>query len=371
MKILHLYKHATPDSHGGIENVIDNLATGAAMAGHSVKVLAHSKNGGSQDLEYNGYSLHYCKKTVELFSTPFSYEFFRTFKNAYDWADIINAHYPYPFAECVQLLSLKKKPTIATYHSDIVRQKHIFKFYKPLADRFLRKVDCIVATSPNYIASSEALQRFKHKAVCIQLGTKDLAANHNSVKRDKKSRPYFLFLGMFRYYKGLEYLLRAADSVDADIVIAGQGREESKIREYIRERNLKNVKVFSNVDEIQKVELLANCYGFVLPSYLRSEAFGVVLLEASVFAKPLISCEISAGNSYVNCNGETGIVVRPKSASDLGAAMNKLLADPKMALQMGQNARLRYEKLFTSKAMVDKYLRLYSDVFARVKETHI
>ncbi|MGY4598077.1 glycosyltransferase involved in cell wall biosynthesis [Bradyrhizobium sp. GM22.5] len=78
----------------------------------------------------------------------------------------------------------------------------------------------------------------------------------------------------------------------------------------------------------------------------------------------MISSEIGTGTTYVNIEGETGIVVPPSDPQALRRAMNYLVEHPAEAQRMGQNARLRYETLFTSDIMVSKYLNLYEEMLA-------
>ena len=63
--------------------------------------------------------------------------------------------------------------------------------------------------------------------------------------------------------------------------------------------------------EDDKVALINLCYAVVFPSHLRSEAFGISLLEGAMYGKPLISSEIGTGTSHINIDGETGLVVPP------------------------------------------------------------
>lgn len=100
----------------------------------------------------------------------------------------------------------------------------------------------------------------------------------------------------------------------------------------------------------------------VLPSHLRSEAFGMVLVEAEMFGKPMICCEIGSGTSYVNEHGVTGLVVPPEQPDALAKAMQALLADDALAGRMGQAARARYEAMFSGPALGDAYRSLYRSV---------
>ena len=114
----------------------------------------------------------------------------------------------------------------------------------------------------------------------------------------------------------------------------------------------------------EKVTLLQNCRAAVLPSHLRSEAFGMFLVEGALFGRPLISCEIGTGTSYVNAHGETGLVVPPDDATALASAMNVLLRDEALADRFGRGARSRYEQLFSGPVLGRAYAELFKELAA-------
>ena len=108
--------------------------------------------------------------------------------------------------------------------------------------------------------------------------------------------------------------------------------------------------------------LLDLSYGFVFPSHLRSEAFGISLLEAAMHAKPLISTEIGTGTSYININNETGFTVPPENPEALQNAMQFLWDNPEKAAEMGKSARNRYKQVFTADKMAEEYAKLYKSL---------
>ncbi len=121
----------------------------------------------------------------------------------------------------------------------------------------------------------------------------------------------------------------------------------------------KNVQVIGRVADADREALLSLCRAFVFPSHLRSEAFGVALLEAARASKPMISCEIGTGTSYVNANAETGIIVAPSDGAALADAMSTLARDPELAARLGRRGRIRFESLFRAERMGEAYLTLY------------
>ena len=81
-----------------------------------------------------------------------------------------------------------------------------------------------------------------------------------------------------------------------------------------------------------------------------------------MYGKPMVSCEISTGTTYINANGVTGWTVPPEDAGALRAAMHRLLDDPQDAARMGAAARERFERLFTAQRMAQAYHDTYREV---------
>ena len=261
------------------------------------------------------------------------------------------------------------KPTVVTYHSDIVKQKMLLRLYRPLKNRFLGSVDRIVATSPNYLATSPVLNRYRAKVVEITYGldksTYPTPAPDTMARWRLKfgeGQRFFLFVGMLRYYKGLHILLDALQDTGYPVVIVGSGPVEAELKKHAAQLGLNHVHFLGMLPDEDKVALLHLCYGVIFPSHLRSEAFGISLLEGAMYGKPMISSEIGTGTTFVNIGGETGLVVPPSDPAALRQAMRYLWEHPDEAAEMGKRAEARYWKLFTAEQMVRSYAELYNDV---------
>jgi glycosyltransferase involved in cell wall biosynthesis len=364
MRVLHFFKTYWPDTFGGIERTIHALAKGGTAYGVHSDVLSLSPDPHDKPIEFDGHITHTAKQSFELASTGFSVDVFTRFRELSAKADIVHYHFPWPFMDLVYFATPLRKPSIVTYHSDIVKQKVLGHIYRPLMLRFLSDVDQIVATSPNYLASSDVLQRFKNKTVVVPLGLD--AADSTPADQAEKSlwkakfpKPFFLFVGVLRYYKGIHLLLEASRNVTADVVIVGKGPMEAELKARAIELGLQNVHFVGAVSDSSKAALLELCLAFVFPSHLRSEAFGLSLVEAERFGKPMISCEIGTGTSYVNLDNVTGTVVAPGNPVQLAKAMNNLATDPELAQRFGVAAFQRYTENFTAAHMVEKYVKLY------------
>jgi glycosyltransferase involved in cell wall biosynthesis len=367
MKVLHFYKTSIPDTMGGVEQVINQIGRGACKYNVNTEVLSLTKDRSPQTIEIDGYLSHRVKLDLQIASTGFSFAAFSEFKRLAAEADVIHYHFPWPFMDILHFLANIKKPTLVTYHSDVVRQKNLAKLYRPLMDVFLNDVDRIVATSPNYLASSQVLSKHKHKVNVIPIGLDKgtyiaASADRLAYWRQLFGSKFFLFIGVIRYYKGLHILMEAANGLDYPILIVGSGPNESSIKAQASKLGLSNVHFLGRLSDKDKIALLMLCYCVLLPSDLRSEAFGISLLEGAMFGKPMISAEIGTGTTFININDETGVVVPPGDSLSLRNAMRYLWENQTRAEHMGRNAEERYWKYFTADLMVRQYVELYHEL---------
>ncbi|MBK5436262.1 glycosyltransferase [Pseudomonas sp. TH32] len=368
MKVLHFYKTFAAEQHGGVEMFIRHLTHATTNQGCENVVLSLASEGTSLIQEAD-YQLIHAKETFNLASTGFSVSAFRIFSQLVNTVDVIHYHFPWPFMDLVHFFSRCKKPTVVTYHSDIVRQRLLKCLYSPLQSAFLNSVEVIVATSPNYLESSPVLARYRDKSTSIPIGLEQSmypSADNNRVDELRKHYGrFFLFVGVLRYYKGLEFLLQAIEGTGWPLLIVGAGPLEQELMQVAAERELHNVHFIGQVSEQEKVNLFEACYAVVFPSHLRSEAFGISLLEAAMFGKPMVCSEIGTGTSFINQHEVSGLVVPPQNALAMRAAMGLLWESEELAARYGKAARERYLNVFTSHSMGAAYVKLYSDLISR------
>lgn len=367
MRVLHFYKTSIPDSVGGVEQVIAQVAAGASKLGVHSDVLSLSPRPVPAVLEMDGYRLHRARLDAQFASTGISLSAFSRFAELARRADVVHYHFPWPFMDVVHFMTRVRRPTVVTYHSDIVRQRHLLKLYRPLMWRFLGDVDRIVATSPNYLATSDVLARLNDKVRVIPIGLERSAYPEPTPERlafwrEQAGDRFFLFVGVLRYYKGLHILLEAVRGTDYPVIIVGAGPIEKELKAQAERFGLRNVKLLGHLADEDKVALLTLCYGVLFPSHLRSEAFGISLLEGAMFGKPMISSEIGTGTTYVNIAGQTGLVVPPGDPAALRQAMVWLWENPVSAAAMGCRAEERYREYFTAQQMVRSYVDLYAEL---------
>ncbi|MBS9721293.1 glycosyltransferase [Tianweitania sp. BSSL-BM11] len=366
MKILHVFKTYLPETFGGVERVVWEIAEGAARRGFASDVFTLSKTPAAAPFVVDNHRVHQASTALDIASTPIGFTAASRFRALAQAADLIHYHFPWPMMDLWHLhAGGRGRPSVVTYHSDVVKQTALLRLYQPLMNRFLGSVDHIVATSPQYLATSSVLSRYQGKTTVIPLGIDPICVakppNCAAISRfHALPDRFFLFVGAPRYYKGLPFLFEAARLTGLPVVIAGGVPEGHQAPE--------NVMLLGSVSDEEKAALLSRAEAFVFPSHLRSEAFGIALLEAAFAGKPLISCEIGTGTSYVNREGVTGLVVPPADPQALANAMLNLWNNKALRTRLGAAARHRAMTHFQADQMVDAYCDLYRTLLRRPAE---
>ncbi len=316
MKVLQVYKDVFPAVNGGIERYIHDLSSFCAEQGHNVEVVTAGGQGGFS----RGFKVSPVPCSLRLLSNPIAPEYRRKIMTTD--ADVIHFHVPLP-AAVTALLSIPdraRKPYIVTYHSDIVRQAFLLPLYGPLLKRFLKGAETVVATSETYRTTSRFLRELDNTRV-IPIGV-------DTGRFSPCSRPsgdYWLFVGRFRSYKGIGVLLKAWELLPETfrLIMAGGGPMADSIRRTASRKNL-SIQLMENVSDSQLIRLYRNAKALILPSIHRSEAYGMVQLEAMACGTPVISSNLATGVSWVNKSGTTGLSFRTGDPEALAASVKKL-----------------------------------------------
>ncbi|WP_306549239.1 glycosyltransferase [Desulfobulbus sp.] len=375
IQVLHVYRTYFPDPPGGLQEAIRQIALATTDYGISNVIFSLSKRPHPSIISDRpeGQVVR-CRSWAAPASCdlggPSAVHKFRQLSRD---ANLVIYHFPWPFGDILHILGGLNRPSAILYHSDIVRQRFLGAAYKPLMWRTLNSMNAIIATSPNYVHTSPVLSHsaIRDKIHIIPLGIQEQSyPQHGDSRilqrlRLDKSTPFFLFIGALRYYKGLHFLLQAAQTLNAKIIIAGSGPERERLDTLATDLALKNVIFSGHVSDQEKVTLLLHCRALILPSHLRSEAFGMSLIEAAMLGRPLITCEIGTGTSYVNAHGESGLVVPPANPEALANAMESLINNNLLTKQLGVGARMRYEKFFSGAALGQAYSLLFQKLIAR------
>lgn len=367
MNILHIYKDYPPIL-GGIENHVKLLAEGQAAHGHAVTVLVTNPAGRQTAAGVeNAVQVIRAGRLATVASTPLSLAL--PWQLSRQRPDIAHLHFPYPVGEVSQWLLRRGRATVLSYHSDIVRQAGILRFYRPLLRRVLAAVDAIIVGSPPmrrsaYLADHQAklhlipygipLARFRARPADAELAA--MRARYLAAQPP----PILLFVGRLRYYKGLDTLIRALPEIPGHLVVAGSGPMAAEWQALAQATGVADrIAWLGEASDADLPALYHLADLFVLPASHPSEAFGLVQVEAMAAGVPVVCTELGTGTSYVNRDGVTGRVVPPRDPAALAAAIRELLADPAQMSAMSAAAQARVAAEFSQSVMVERVLSTY------------
>jgi len=371
MKILHISKFAYPE-RGGIETFVRDLSRQQQRDGHEVRILCHHV---APHLRTNTVDLStipvtrahiLCSFSFAPISPIFPLLLRRLLRK--ESPQILHLHLPNP-AVLFNTFFPKNIPLVIHWHADVhgspsKRLNALYPLYRIFERQTLAKAAQIIVSSPPYLESSPALVACKEKCSVIPLGL-DESRYPISPAETKVTPPLIVSVGRFTYYKGFEYLVRAARIIpEGTFVIAGDGPLLPTIQKDVERLGLSDrVHLPGAISDEDLQALLQKASIFCLPSVDRGEAFGISQLEAMRYGLPLVSTAIpGSGTSWVNQHQVTGLVVPPTSPEGLARAFRELLDHPERAKTMGRAAHQRYKKDFTIEQVAEAVDRIYSEI---------
>ncbi len=381
MRVLHIGKFFPPVT-GGIENFLGDLLPALKRAGVTAAGLVHDAPGGAGGpLQDNDLEIYRVPCHGTLLYAPVSPMFpwimqkaIRSFK-----PDILHFHVPNTSAFWALVLPAAiRLPWVIHWHADVVpsaidrRMAIAYHFYRPVEALLLRRAQAVVATSESYLATSCALSGYRDKCRIVPLGLDlkrlklpDAEAAKWADAQWGKPDGRILVIGRLTYYKGHDVMLDAAAALPGvRIIIVGDGDRESFLERRIREMALENrVSLLKAMPESALHALLASCDCLCLPSVERTEAFGLVLLEAMRYGKPVVASNIpGSGIGWVVRDEVTGYLTHPGDPTSLANAIQRVFRDEKRRLQMGKNAQERFLEVFQIDHVAQDVILVYDHI---------
>ena len=363
MHVVHLYKDYAPVL-GGIEGHMQTLAQGLVRLGFSITVVVCQPQGSilASDEMIHGVRVIRLPRHIDIASNAWSFALVRTVAKLNP--DILHLQMPWPAGDLVALL-LPHIPLIVSYQSDVIRQRGLLRLYAPLLRWTLAHANAICVSSKQYADTSPWLQDVLERVQVIPLGIDDPLVDLPETPNGDAplmDAPFVLWVGRMRYYKGLQTAIRAMVAVPAPVrlVLVGRGPAEASLRTLAADCGVADRIVWLGDCSQAVVALLRkNAVCFVFPSHLRSEAYGLALLEAIAAGLPAISCDIGTAASVINVHESTGFVIAPNDAHVCALAINRLIAEPELRAFYSQNARAHYSAEYTAPRMIERVAALY------------
>jgi glycosyltransferase involved in cell wall biosynthesis len=371
MKLLQVSKFYFP-VHGGIESVAYELTEGLVRRGVALEVLcANNAPRTVHERMPAGYPVTRAASWGTWLSTSMAPALIAQFRQRAHDAELVHVHMPDPLAALAVWAARPKGRLVLHWHSDVVRQRLARHAYRPLEAWLLQRADAIIATSGAYAESSATLQRWRDKTHVIPIGISappppPPPAKVQALRQRYGGRRLVFALGRMAYYKGFEVLIAAAARLPADclVVVAGGGVFLETHRQAVAKAGLDDRIRFVGRLHADALEAhFAAADVFCLPSTVRAEAYGVVVLEAMARGKPVVTTQIpGSGVTWLNQPGLTGLSVPVRDPAALAAALTAVLADPALGARLGAAGRERWRQHFQAATMVDMTFDLYQSL---------
>lgn len=363
MKILQLGKFYP--IRGGVEKVMYDLTQGLSEKGIHCDMLCACED--AREIKLNDQGRIICSKSwIKLAATMISPEMVLSLRKIAKDYDVIHVHHPDPMACLALFLSEYKGKVVLHWHSDILKQKVLLKFYRPLQDWLIHRADVIVGTTPVYVHQSPFLIHAQSKVDYIPIGIQRIHPNESEVQKIRSryaGRKIVYSLGRLVGYKGFQYLIDAAAYLDDDyvVLIGGEGPQKEELRQQIKLRKLEGkVELLGYIEDCDSANYFGACDVYCLSSVWKTEAFAIVQVEAMSCGKPVVATNISgSGVPWVNCHEYSGLNVEPADAKALAEAIVVLTENPDICRRYGEQARALYESRYTYDRMIERCVTLY------------
>jgi glycosyltransferase involved in cell wall biosynthesis len=345
-----------PPYKGGIGNVAREYAEYLIRTGHEVEVFTPDY-GPPHARKDAAIPVHYLKPWLRYGRAAFVPQLY----GRLDDFDLVHLHYPFfgGAEAAARYCRRKKTPLVMTYHMDVAG----LGIVKTVAGIYRRTMMPFVINRADRILVEEMpfavdLERFSP-------GRDPAFAKKHSLPPNE---PLLLFVGGLdteHYFKGVHVLLQAlAEIKDLPwrLIVVGDGNLRTTYQNEVKYLGLADRVCFhGSVGNKLLPDYYRNADLFVFPSTDRSEAFGLVALEAQASGVPVVASALPGVRTVVK-NGKTGLLAEPGRADDLADKIRQLLDDPARRREMGQRARHRAELKYAPEGTMSRLLKIYQEV---------
>lgn len=288
---------------------------------------------------------------------------------------LLHLHLPNPWADMLALMAPRSLPIVATWHSDIVRQRRLMALYGPIQRAALRRFDRVIVATQGHLDGSLQLVDpailARTRIVPFGIDATQLAPEHadnatlNELRQWSAGECLIATVGRHVYYKGYRQLLQAFALMrsPARLVMVGKGPLTAELQRLARSLGVEHrVRWMTEAARADVVAALHACDIFTLPSIEPAEAFGLASVEAMACGKPTVVCRLGNGVDALNRHGLTSLLVPPRDPAALAAALDELVTDPARRQAMGAAARQWVQDAFGVGRMVAGTVAVYREL---------
>jgi rhamnosyl/mannosyltransferase len=370
LKILHLGKFYPPAA-GGIETHVRTLAQAQAALGAEVRVYCMNHKPGPTVVDRDGaVEVTRFARAASVAKLDLCRDLVGALRKVN--ADVLHLQVPNPSMIVALLQARPKVPMVVTYQSDVIKQKLRATLFRPLERLAYRRAETILPTSPTYVPGSRFLRLYGSKIEVMPMGI-DLSPYRDPSEADRAEAeairrrhegPLWLGCGRLIYYKGFRNAIAALPKVPGTLLIVGDGRDRAELEAEARRIGVGDRVVFLGAMPYQKVVpyyLAAEAFWF--PSNARSEAFGLVQVEAMASGCPVINTSIPhSGVAWVSPHEVSGLTVPVDDPDALAGAANRLLSEPGLRDRLAAAGRQRAAQEFDHRVMAQRSMAIYQKV---------
>ncbi|MEH6515080.1 MAG: glycosyltransferase [Halioglobus sp.] len=381
MKVLHIGKYFPPYA-GGMEAYLRDLMAAQARQGIDTAALVHQS-----DISFTSKDELYPAREQQLPVTRaavWARFLFTPISPTFPWLlnrlikerqpDILHLHMPNVSVFWALFIPRARQISwVVHWHADVLASEHslglrlFYNLYRPFERAILKRCKAIIATSPPYLESSDPLKPYSEKCHVIPLGLDPTNLPRVEYTPPAKSDAPLrvLAIGRLTYYKGFEYLIKAAAECErVEIHLVGKGDQENALKALADHLNLQTRITFhGHLSPEQLAQQFSACDCLCLPSIERTEAFGMVLLEAMYHGKATVISNVSgSGMGWVVDDEITGLHFEPQNSQALRERLNYLSSSPTRVKLLGSNGRSKFVQKFQIDKSSSKITVIYMEL---------
>jgi len=363
------------DKAGGVGEVVINLRAGLIKKGHHVKIITPRPNSFEGDAPQDYILLGTSAKFkaglatagdlgIEFDPREIDEVLFR------EKFDVINFHEPWLPHLSRQIVQRSSAAHVGTFHAsltDSVAGKSLINVTSLYWRVIIEKMELFTAVSK--AASSGLITKNANNSIIKKIkyipNGIDIEAYRTrpalAVKNPKMKT--ILYIGRLEGRKGVKHLLRAFNELagrnrDVQLLIAGSGPDDKKLRDFISELDIPRVTFLGYISDQDKIHHLHRADVFCSPA-TRGESFGIVLLEAMAAGCPVVAGDNVGYQSVMKGSGAISLV-NPKDTVDFARRLEIMLFNEDIRILWLKWSK-EYVKQFDYKNVVEQYENVYKE----------
>ena len=323
-------------------DLVTSSSNGFEIENFSSNIIIHKLDVGKKDIHF--------WKFKEILSWTFkTYFYVRKLHSDNDY-DVCHCWFGWPSGIIGYLFRKKTQYIIALRGSDVPgynqRLAKLDKFiFSPLSRIIWRNARRVVANSSGL--KKLALKTKPDQKIDIIYNGVD--ADRFKPRYNKNKKLKIICVSRLVQRKGIEYLIKAVENLDVELIIIGKGNQE----DYLKKIASKNVKFLGYVAHSELNKYYSEADIFALPSL--NEGMSNTIMEAMASGLPIITTNTGGTKELIKDNG---FVVKMKDSEVIEKAIMEYIKNPKLIKKHGKNSRKIAEKMSWGN-IAEKYYKLY------------